>query len=128
VIAPIVLDAGALIAVERGKDKARALFKKARDQGRNIFIPATALAQALRPGPKAARLFQLLRQPDVEVTTVFDLPMAIEVAKLLAATKTHDVVDAHVALEAIEREALLVTTDESDMDRLVGERAAVARV
>ncbi|MGQ0778009.1 MAG: hypothetical protein ACT4NY_26965 [Pseudonocardiales bacterium] len=57
----LTLDAGALIAIDRGDEDIRALLRRARAHGWPIVIPAGTLAQAWRGGTRQARLAGFLR-------------------------------------------------------------------
>lgn len=113
----VVLDAGALIDLERGGAMMAVLAEYAEEQGNGAVIPASVLGQVWRGGPKAARLAKLLEAAEVDV---LDEARAREVGVRLGARGGRDVVDAHVVCCAIEREAAIVTSDSSDMEALVG--------
>lgn len=63
----LTLDAGALIALDRGGRNARALLRTALAQERYITVPAGALAQAWRGGPRQARLARSLGVEGIDV-------------------------------------------------------------
>ncbi|HAS08994.1 MAG TPA: PIN domain nuclease, partial [Acidimicrobiaceae bacterium] len=93
----ITLDAGPLIALDRNDRRVVALLARARETGARVTVPATALAQALRRPAQQARLARLVRQPTTDVVPL-DRVDATSVGRLLAASGTSDVVDAHVAI------------------------------
>ena len=70
-----VLDAGALIAIERGNRRMQALLDEAHVAGAELTIPAGALAQSWRGTPRQARLARLLRLANVKVAPL-DEPTA----------------------------------------------------
>ncbi len=61
----LVLDAGALIALERGDRQVRALVKVG-DAAGKVIVPASALAQVWRGGPRSARLALMIKLADVD--------------------------------------------------------------
>jgi predicted nucleic acid-binding protein len=124
----LVFDSGALIGIEKGKAKAERFVRDARKHGARILIPASALAQVLRPGPRAARLFHLMNDPAAVEIQPLDGKAAVAVGQLLAESKTHDVVDAHVALVARIEEAMVVTSDERDLSHLLPAGWPIERV
>lgn len=82
-----------------------------------IVVPAGALAQAARDLRRQAHLSLLLNE---KLTVVEPLSSsdALAVGKLLAATGTRDVVDAHVAICAARYGQPIVTSDPNDLRRL----------
>lgn len=112
----VVLDAGALIDLERGGEMMIALAEHVGKRG-NALIPASVLGQVWRGGPKSAVLAKVLEAAEVDA---LDESRAREIGVRLGARGRRDVVDAHVVCCAIEREAAIVTSDSSDMEALVG--------
>ena len=113
----VTLDAGALIAVDRGDRRILALLVRAQETSARITIPATALAQAVRDPARQARLGRLVRQPATDVVSL-DRVAAVSVGRLLAAAGTADVVDAHVVLCARRAGQAVVTSDAEDLHHL----------
>lgn len=66
---------------------------------------------------KAARLAKLLEVAEVDA---LDEGRAREVGVRLGVRGGRDVVDAHVVCCAVEREAVIVTSDRKDMEALIG--------
>jgi len=58
-LAQVTLDAGALIAIDRGDGRMIALIQRVLDQGGSFHVPAGALAQAWRNGQRQATLARL---------------------------------------------------------------------
>jgi len=110
----LTLDAGALIQLERGDERLRALLRRAHQAQLPLAVPAGALAQAWRGGPRQARIARLLADPDVRVV-VLDEPTARAVGLLAGRSRHADVVDVSVALCAAERGDAVVTTDPGDI-------------
>ncbi len=116
-MAGITLDAGALIALDKSDRLMISLLARARERQAAVVIPATALAQATRSPRRQARLSRLVRQPETDVVALGRVD-AVRVGRLLAATQTSDVVDAHVALCARRTNTTVVTSDAKDLRRL----------
>ncbi len=113
----ITLDTGALIGIDRNDRRVLALLDRAAQRSETVTIPASALAQAVRNLPRQARLARLLRQPNAAIQAL-DRPDAIAVGRLLAATGTSDVVDAHVVVCARRAGQTVITSDPGDLRRL----------
>ncbi len=96
------LDAGALIAFERGDRAMLAMIVVARNDGIRFAVPAGVIAQVWRDGRKQARLARLLASDVVEVEPLTDR-RAREAGQLCGVAKTSDIVDASVALCARQR-------------------------
>ena len=71
----VTLDTGALIAIERADRRMQALLDEVHAAGLPVDIPAGALAQAWRVGPRQARLARTVRLPNVTVPAL-DEPRA----------------------------------------------------
>jgi len=113
----VAFDAGGLIGLDRDNRRVIALLARAAEVGARITVPAPALAQAMRAPAKQARLSRLVRQPSTNVVPLNAVD-AVSVGVLLAATKTADVVDAHVVICARRERASIVTSDPGDLSRL----------
>ncbi|MDP9133491.1 MAG: twitching motility protein PilT [Actinomycetota bacterium] len=111
----LVLDAGALIAVERFDRSIWALLAEARERGTENFVPSTVLAQAWRGGPRSAPIARLLEACAVDQ---LDERRAKEVGIRLGARGVSDVPDAHVACCATARKAAIATSDPDDIAAL----------
>lgn len=116
----LTLDAGALIAVERGDGNVRALLKRVLEQeGAVVNIPAGALAQALRNPARQARLMRLLGRRQVQVASL-DTATAYAAGMMLALRGASDVIDASVVICARRYRQPIVTSDVDDLRRLDG--------
>jgi predicted nucleic acid-binding protein len=82
-----------------------------------VTIPATAPAQAIRRPEHQARLARLIRQPTTDVVPL-DRVDATHVGRLLAASGTADIIDAHVVVCARRAGQQVVTSDPDDLRRL----------
>jgi hypothetical protein len=113
----VTLDAGGLIALDRDDRRVVVLLARARETGARITVPASALAQAIRRPERQARLSRLIRQPTTEVVTL-DRVDATNVGRLLAASGTSDIADAHVVICASRADQPVVTSDPGDLRQL----------
>jgi predicted nucleic acid-binding protein len=110
-----LLDAGALVAIERGDRRAFAILKAAQERTSPMATSAGVVARVWYDGARQARLATALRRCQVVDLTE---PAARLIGPLLRATSTKDVVDAHVALLAGPGDAVL-TSDPDDLFRLL---------
>lgn len=113
----VVLDAGALIAFERGDERMRALVRHALRTQSTLLVPAGVIGQVFREGSRQARLCALLAGATTEVA-VLDQPLAEAAGRLCGRTGTSDVIDASVVLAARRVHAPVVTSDVGDLRRL----------
>ena len=113
----VTLDAGPLIQLDRNDRKVVALLVLADEKGSRVVIPGSALAQAIRDPARQARLARLLRQPRAEVVAL-DRVDATSVGRLLAASSTSDIADAHVVVCARRTGTVIVTSDPDDLRAL----------
>jgi PIN domain-containing protein len=120
----VVLDAGALIAIDRDDRRTAGLIELGRRAGASLVTVAPVVGQAWRGAARQARLARLLSMVDVRPTS---LQHARDAGELLAATGTSDVVDALVALVAMPGDQLL-TSDRGDLDVLLGARGLAVTV
>jgi predicted nucleic acid-binding protein len=121
----LTLDAGALMAFERGDRSTRAIIARADEHGDRITIPATALAQVIRTPIRQVRLMRLCRQPNTDVVPL-DRADATAVGGLLAESRTADIVDAHVVICARRAQQVIVTSDAADIARLAPDVTTIA--
>jgi len=110
----LVLDAGALIAVDRGDRDMHDKIQDALRIGDPVRTNPNAVAQVWRDGAKQARPARLLRDVKIEPITRED---GYRVGELLGATRTKDVVDATVALLAKSGDEVY-TSDTGDLRKL----------
>ena len=110
----LTLDTGALLALERGSPRVRALLRRALEAGLPLSVPAGVVAQTWRGGPRQARVARLLADPDVRVVPLDD--MTARAVGLLCGRSGHqDIVDVHVVLAAQEQRHTVVTSDPEDL-------------
>jgi hypothetical protein len=113
----LVLDAGALIAVERGDRATAALIEVGRRDGRGIIVPAGVVGQTWRDGPRQARLARLLNSNEVSVEPLTDAG-ARAAGILCGAAESSDVIDASVVIAARRYGAIVISADRADLVRL----------
>jgi PIN domain len=113
----LVLDAGALIAVERADRETLLIIAGALDRSEPIAIPAGVIGQVWRDGRRQARIARVVSAPNVGVVPLDDR-RAREAGQLCGVTGTTDVVDASVVCLARSRGAAIVTSDPDDLRRL----------
>lgn len=113
----VTLDAGGLIALDRNDRRMLVLLARARETGAIVTVPATALAQAIRRPGRQARLTRLIRQPTTDVANLNRVD-ATNVGRLLAASRTSDIADAHVVICARRSAQPVVTSDPADLSAL----------
>jgi hypothetical protein len=120
----LVLDAGALIAIDRDDRRVAGLIELGRRAAAGLVTTAPVVGQAWRDGARQARLARALMMIDVRPVALGD---AKDAGDLLRRVDRSDVVDALVALLALPGDQLL-TSDPSDLIRLVGAHQVDVRV
>jgi len=113
----VTLDAGGLIALDRDDRRVVVLLARARETGTRVTVPASALAQAIRRPDRQIRLSRLIRQPTTDVISLGRVD-ATNVGRLLAASGTSDIADAHVVICARRADQPVVTSDPGDLRQL----------
>jgi hypothetical protein len=116
----LTFDEGGLIALDRDDRRIVILLARAAQTSAPITVPATALAQAVRQPERQTRLARLIRQPTTSVVPL-DRVDATSVGRLLAASRTSDIVDAHVVICGRRSRQRVVTSDPGDLRRLDSE-------
>ena len=113
----ITLDAGALVAFERGQRRAVALVARARERGERLCVPAGVVGQVWRDGRRQANLSRLLGSDSCDIV-VLDDHGARAAGQLLGVADGNDVIDATVVLCARSRGHRIATSDPGDMHSL----------
>jgi len=114
----LVLDAGALIGIERRSPHVQEIVRAARQRRASLVIPTAALAQVVRSGGRQANLRRFLADSYLRFAAL-DYPTALRVGALLGETGTGDVVDAAVIVCARELGlAPVITSDPEDLQKL----------
>lgn len=120
----LVLDAGALLAIDRRNRRVGALLRLAQQERIAVRTSPAAVAQVWRHG---ARQAQLARTLAGVAAPPLDLDTGKRLGLLLGATDSCDVVDAHVASLARAGD-LVLTSDPDDLQRLLDALAVDASV
>lgn len=113
----LVLDAGALIAVERGNRPATMLVTEARSNEGLLVVPAGVVGQVWRGGARQALLARLLGGDGVVVEPLTD-EQARAAGVLCGRADMHDVIDASVVLAARRHRAPVLSSDRGDLEAL----------
>jgi hypothetical protein len=110
----LVLDAGALIALERGERASWVRLKAAHVRGEVPLTSAAVLGQVWRSGPRQARLSQALAGMDVRP---IDEDLGRAAGVLLGAARMSDLIDASIVLIAHDGDEI-ITSDIEDLKPL----------
>jgi hypothetical protein len=119
-----VLDAGALVAVDRRDRMIGARLRVLQHQGTPIRVSSAVVGQVWRDGRKQANLARVLAGIGIEALGKDD---GRRIGELLAQAASADVVDAHVALMAAHTD-LILTSDPGDIRQLMQARGVSARI
>ena len=111
----LVLDSGALIALERDERRMWTRLKAAQIAGDVPVTHAGVLGQVWRGGPRQARLARALDGVDVRPV---DEPLGRGTGELLGATSLSDVIDAALVLLSTDGDEV-ITSDRRDFELLV---------
>jgi hypothetical protein len=112
-----VLDAGALVAFERGDRGVVAIIARALQREDPLVVPAGVVAQTWRDGRRQARLARLLGSRLCELVSLDDRH-ARAAGQLCGISGTSDVVDSSVVIVARQRSLRVLTSDVGDLRRL----------
>jgi rRNA-processing protein FCF1 len=113
----VVLDAGALIGIERGDEKMSALLEASLKTSVRFLVPAGVLAEAWRNGARQTRLARFLKTPEVEVVPLTEA-RARAAGVLCGISRKTDVIDTSVVISARERQCAVITGDPADLGAL----------
>jgi predicted nucleic acid-binding protein len=110
----ITLDTGALIAIERRRERMLRILRAAEQTGTPIVVPAVVITEWWRGRP-SARMASLLEGLSIE-------PLGAALARLageaLAAVAGATAIDAIVVASAAQRGGVVYTSDVGDLQRL----------
>lgn len=119
-----VLDAGALIAIDRRDRLIGAQLRVLQQRGTPLRASAAVVGQVWRDGSKQANLARVLAGVGIEALGKDD---GMRIGELLGQARSADVVDAHVALLVAPADVVL-TSDPGDIRVLLRARGVPARV
>jgi hypothetical protein len=119
-----VLDAGALVAVDRRDRATGARLRVLQQQGTPVLVSSAVVAQVWRDGRGQANLARVLAGVGIEPLSNDD---GKRIGERLALARSADVVDAHVALMAAPSDIVL-TSDPGDIRALLEARRVPAHV
>lgn len=123
-MASLILDSGALIAIERGDRRIGAALREAARHGVDAVTSCACVAETWRDPARQARLTRalsgILEHP-------LDPPAARRCGRLLASAGTSNIADAAIALLAGPTDVVL-TSDPGDIQHLIGATGSTARV
>lgn len=114
----LILDAGALIALSRRDDRARAALAAAWEAGAEVSIPAVVVAETVRgSGPRDAPVNRVVGA--VGDVAAVDEATARVAGALLGEAGSDATIDALVVATALERGGgVILTSDPGDLGRL----------
>jgi hypothetical protein len=119
-----ILDAGALVAVDRRDRRIGAQLRVLQQQGTPVRVSSAVVGQVWRDGRRQANLARVLAGVGIEALAKDD---GRRIGELLALAGSADVVDAHVALMTAPSD-LVLTSDPGDIRKLLQDRGVAARV
>ena len=106
----MILDAGVLVAVDRGEQSAREFLTAAARSGTELHTSEPVVAQVWRSPSRQARLATLL-----SACTVHPFADGRTVGRLLGRSGSTDVVDAHLVALAVQLGDDILTGDPEDL-------------
>ena len=113
----VVLDAGALIGLERGDAKMTALMSVIVREEIPTYVPAGVVAQVWRGTPRQHNVGRLLATEAVRIDDM-DEQVAKSVGTLLGSSNTSDAIDGHVALLGRITRGNVYTCDRADIIKI----------
>jgi hypothetical protein len=119
-----ILDAGALVAVDRRDRAMGAQLRVLQQQGTPLRTSAGVVGQVWRDGSTQVNLARVLAGVGIEPLGADD---GKRIGELLGRAGSADVIDAHIALLVVSADVVL-TSDPGDILALLRARAVRARV
>lgn len=120
----VILDAGALIAVDRRDRRVGAMLRVLQQQSTPVHTSGAVVAQVWRDGRRQVNLTRILA--GVEIAPLDDVA-AKRVGELLAVSRTTDLADAHVAW-LVRPGDVVLTSDVTDITALLKARRITAQL
>ncbi|MFT7600566.1 MAG: hypothetical protein ACI8TP_003509 [Acidimicrobiales bacterium] len=125
----LVLDAGALIALDRNDREVWAMLRVAADDSSIVQVPAGVIGQAWRDGARQALLARALQHCD---EVALEGTAARAAGLLCGRTSTADVIDASIAIAAAvlsrTEHVVILTSDRDDITLLADELRAPVQI
>lgn len=120
----LILDSGAVIALARGDQRARAFLARALEVGASVEVPVVVLAETLRGGPRDAPVHRVLNAIGaVPLTTE---TMGRSAGELLGRARSTSTADALIVAQAVAAGgAHVLTGDREDLGRLAAHHTEV---
>ena len=119
-----VLDAGALVAIDRRNRGVGAQLRVLQQRGTPLRVSAAVVGQVWRDGRRQANLARVLAGVGTEALSKDD---GKRIGELLARAGSADVIDAHVALLVAPSDIVLIS-DPGDIRALLQARGVSAHV
>jgi hypothetical protein len=123
-MASILLDSGALIAIDRGDRRVGAALAVAARAGVDVVTSSACVAETWREPARQARLTRALRGV---VEQPLDPPAARQCGVLLGRARARDIADAAIATLARPGDVVL-SSDPDDLRHLIGAAGTTVRV
>jgi hypothetical protein len=118
----VVLDAGALIAIDRRDRTVGAMLRLLQRDAVPLMTSGAVVAQAWRDPRRQANLARLLTGVHV---AALDEAAARRVGELLGVNRTTDIADAHLSL-LVQNQDRILTSDDDDIQALLRTRRVSA--
>lgn len=113
----LILDSGAVIALSRGDQRARAFLARALELRAPVEIPAVVVAETVRGGPRDAPVNRVLKA--VGAISETRESHGRTAGRLLGSARSSHTIDAIVVAHAVEEGgAHILTGDRDDLKRL----------
>jgi len=120
----LILDAGAIIALSRADQRARAALAAAVEAGADVSIPAVVVAETVRDGTADAPVNRIIKA--VGDVSAADERVGRTAGRLLADAGSDSTIDALVVASAIDAGGTVILTGDPDNLRaLAGDRPGV---
>lgn len=120
----LILDSGAVIALSRNDQRARAALAAAWEAGVDVAVPAVVLAETVRGTPKDAPVNRVLKA--VGRTIVADDQVGRTAGGILEATRSGSTIDALVVASALRvGSGVVLTGDPHDLTVLASDHPEI---
>ena len=113
----LTLDAGALIAIEKGNSRVAGLLRRSISDGLIVAVPTVVIAQVWRGGARQALLAAFLAKAKLDIVG-YGLEDAKAVGRKISECGHNDVVDVFTVLHANAHGHAVVTSDPEDIGRI----------